>query len=69
MMQLIWESGPSSSRLGKILDANVRPDYRSVPQLGLTTLGSQIDPAADLLDEVAVTRGLNDMSSIPIRDC
>lgn len=26
MMQLIRESGPSSSRLGKILDANVRPD-------------------------------------------
>jgi SpoVK/Ycf46/Vps4 family AAA+-type ATPase len=47
--------------LRKILDANVRPDYQAVPQPGLTTLASQIDPATDLIDEIAVARGLNDI--------
>src|SRR5439155_4199197 len=28
---------------------------------GLTTLASQIDPATDLVDEIAVSRGLNDI--------
>ena len=52
---------PFAESLRKILDANVRPDYQAVPQPGLTTLASQIDPATDLIDEIAVARGLNDI--------
>src|SRR5258708_24098368 len=52
---------PFAESLRKILDANVRPDYQAVPQPGLTTLASQIDPATDLIDEIAVARSLNDI--------
>jgi SpoVK/Ycf46/Vps4 family AAA+-type ATPase len=52
---------PFAESLRKILDANVRPDYQAGPQPGLTTLASQIDAAADLVDEVSVSRGLNDI--------
>jgi SpoVK/Ycf46/Vps4 family AAA+-type ATPase len=43
------------------LDANVRPGYQSPAQPGLTTLAGQVDPAADLLDTIEVTRGLSDI--------
>lgn len=52
---------PFAESLRKILDANVRPDYQAGPQPGLTTLASQIDAAADLVDEISVSRGLNDI--------
>jgi SpoVK/Ycf46/Vps4 family AAA+-type ATPase len=52
---------PFAESLRKILDASVRPDYQAVPQPGLTTLASQIDPATDLIDEIAVARSLNDI--------
>jgi SpoVK/Ycf46/Vps4 family AAA+-type ATPase len=52
---------PFAESLRKILDANVRPDYQAVAQPGLTTLASQIDPAADLVDEIVAARGLNDI--------
>jgi SpoVK/Ycf46/Vps4 family AAA+-type ATPase len=39
----------------------VRPDYQAGPQPGLTTLASHIDAAADLVDEISVSRGLNDI--------
>jgi SpoVK/Ycf46/Vps4 family AAA+-type ATPase len=52
---------PFAESLRKILDANVRPDYQAGPQPGLTTLASQIDAAADLVDEITVSRGLNDI--------
>jgi len=51
---------PFAESLLKILDANVRPD-QAVPEPGLTTLASQIDAATDLVDEIAVSRGLNDI--------
>jgi hypothetical protein len=47
---------PFAESLRKILDASVRPDYQAVPHPGLTTLASQIDPATDLIDEIAVAR-------------
>ena len=47
--------------LRKIFDANVRPGYQAPAQPGLTTLASQVDPAADLLDAIEVTRGLSDI--------
>ncbi len=52
---------PFAESLRKILDANVHPDYQAGPQPGLTTLASQIDAAADLIDEISVSRGLNDI--------
>jgi SpoVK/Ycf46/Vps4 family AAA+-type ATPase len=52
---------PFADSLRKILDATVRPDYQASPQRGLTTLASQIDPATDLIDEIAVSRGLGDI--------
>src|SRR6266851_7533993 len=52
---------PFAESLRKILDASVRPDYQVIPQPGLTTLASQIDPATDLIDEIAVARSLNDI--------
>ncbi|SCB28310.1 ATPase family associated with various cellular activities (AAA) [Bradyrhizobium yuanmingense] len=52
---------PFAESLRKILDANVRADYQTAPQPGLTTLASQIDAAADLVDEIPVSRGLNDI--------
>jgi SpoVK/Ycf46/Vps4 family AAA+-type ATPase len=52
---------PFAESLRRILDANVRPGYQAPAQPGLTTLASQIDPAADLLDTIEVTRGLSDI--------
>jgi SpoVK/Ycf46/Vps4 family AAA+-type ATPase len=52
---------PFAESLRKILDATVRPDYQTGPPPGLTTLASQIDPAAQLIDEIAVSRGLGDI--------
>jgi SpoVK/Ycf46/Vps4 family AAA+-type ATPase len=52
---------PFAESLRKILDATVRPDYQIASQPGLTTLASQIDPAAQLIDEIAVSRGLGDI--------
>lgn len=52
---------PFADSLRKILDANVRPDYQAIPQPGLTTLASQINAATDLVDEITVSRGLNDI--------
>src|SRR5437879_3181407 len=56
---------PFADSLRKILDATVRPDYQTSPQPGLTTLASQIDPATDLIDEIAVSRGLGDIVVSP----
>jgi SpoVK/Ycf46/Vps4 family AAA+-type ATPase len=52
---------PFADSLRRILDATVRPDYKASGQPGLTTLASQIDPATDLVDEIATSRGLNDI--------
>ncbi|MDQ2081717.1 ATP-binding protein [Xanthobacteraceae bacterium Astr-EGSB] len=52
---------PFADSLRKILDANVRPDYQASGQPSLTALASQIDPATDLVDEITVSRGLNDI--------
>jgi SpoVK/Ycf46/Vps4 family AAA+-type ATPase len=52
---------PFAESLRKILDANVRPGSHGLPQPGLTALASQIDPAADLLDAIEVTRGFSDI--------
>lgn len=52
---------PFAESLRKILDANVHPDYQAGSQPGLTTLASQIDAAVDLVDEINVSRGLNDI--------
>jgi SpoVK/Ycf46/Vps4 family AAA+-type ATPase len=52
---------PLAESLRKILDANVRPGYQAPGQPSLTTLASQVDPAADLLDTIEVTRGLSDI--------
>jgi SpoVK/Ycf46/Vps4 family AAA+-type ATPase len=52
---------PFAESLRKILDANVRPGYQVPAQHGLTTLAGQVDPAADLLDTIEVTRGLSDI--------
>ena len=42
---------PLATSLRKILDANVRPDYRTGSQPGLTSLANQVDPATDLVDD------------------
>jgi SpoVK/Ycf46/Vps4 family AAA+-type ATPase len=52
---------PFAESLRRILDANVRPGYQDAAQPGLTTLASQVDPAADLVDAIEVTRGLLDI--------
>jgi SpoVK/Ycf46/Vps4 family AAA+-type ATPase len=52
---------PLADSLRKILEANVRPGYQTSAQPGLTSLASQVDPAADLLDAIEVTRGLSDI--------
>jgi hypothetical protein len=52
---------PFADSLRKILDANVRPAYQPPAQPGLTTLASQIDSVAFLLDAIEVTRGLSDI--------
>jgi SpoVK/Ycf46/Vps4 family AAA+-type ATPase len=52
---------PFADSLRKILEANVRPGYQVLPQPGLTTLASQVDPATDLLDQIEVARGLSDI--------
>jgi SpoVK/Ycf46/Vps4 family AAA+-type ATPase len=52
---------PFAESLRRILDATVRPDYKASGQSGLTALASQIDPATDLVDEIATSRGLNDI--------
>src|SRR5215813_1472341 len=52
---------PFADSLRRILDATVRQDYQGSGQPGLTTLASQIDPATDLVDEIATSRGLNDI--------
>lgn len=49
---------PFAEALRKILDANVRPDYQTAAHQGLTSLATQIDPATELVDEIAVTRSL-----------
>jgi hypothetical protein len=49
---------PFADSLRKILDSNVRPGYQAPAQPGLTTLASQIDSAAYLLEAIEVTRGL-----------
>ena len=51
---------PFADALRKILDANVGPDYQT-SQPRLTSLGSQVDPATSLIDEINVTRGLRDI--------
>ncbi|WP_065752326.1 AAA family ATPase [Bradyrhizobium paxllaeri] len=51
---------PFADALRKILDANVSPDYQA-SQPRLTSLGSQVDPATSLVDEINVTRGLRDI--------
>jgi SpoVK/Ycf46/Vps4 family AAA+-type ATPase len=52
---------PFAESLRRILDATVRPDYKASGQPSLTALASQIDPATDLVDEIATSRGLNDI--------
>lgn len=52
---------PFAEALRKILDSAVRPDYQAPAQSGLTNLATQIDPATDLVDEIPVSRGLNDI--------
>ena len=52
---------PFAESLRKILDANVRPGYQASTPSGLTTLASQVDPVADLLDAIELTRGLSDI--------
>jgi SpoVK/Ycf46/Vps4 family AAA+-type ATPase len=54
---------PFAESLRKILDANVRADYQSEGSTttGLTQLASEINPTNDLLEEIAVTRGLKDI--------
>ena len=52
---------PFADSLRKILDSNVRPGYQAPAQPGLTTLASQIDSVAYLLEEIEVTRGLSDI--------
>ncbi len=52
---------PFAEALRKILDANVRPDYQTATPQGLTSLAAQIDPATELVDEIAVTRSLADI--------
>jgi len=52
---------PFADSLRKILDATVRPDYQTNAQPGLTTLASQIDPTTDLIDEITVSRGLENI--------
>src|ERR1700677_3715824 len=56
---------PLATSLRKILDANVRPDYRTGSQPGLTSLANQVDPATDLVDEIEVTRSLRDIVLTP----
>ncbi len=51
---------PFADALRKILDANVGSDYQA-SQPRLTSLGSQVDPATTLVDEINVTRGLRDI--------
>ena len=55
---------PFADALRKILDANVGSDYQA-SQPRLTSLGSQVDPATTLVDEINVTRGLRDIVSKP----
>jgi SpoVK/Ycf46/Vps4 family AAA+-type ATPase len=52
---------PFADSLRKILDAAVRPDYQASNQPALTTLAHQIDPATELVDEITVGRGLNEI--------
>jgi SpoVK/Ycf46/Vps4 family AAA+-type ATPase len=52
---------PFADSLRKILDANVQPGYQASQQPRLTALANATDPAADLLDEIEVTRGLSDI--------
>jgi SpoVK/Ycf46/Vps4 family AAA+-type ATPase len=52
---------PFAESLRKILDANIRPGYQTSTKAGLTTLASQIDPTADLLDEIGITRGFSEI--------
>lgn len=52
---------PFADFLRKILDSNVRPGYQAPAQPGLTTLASQINSAAYLLEAIEVTRGLSDI--------
>lgn len=55
---------PFAKSLRKILDANVRADYRAIAP-GLTDLATHVDPAAELTDELDVTRGLQDIVLSP----
>ena len=52
---------PFADSLRKILDANVRQDNQSSTPQGLTGLSSQIDPTTDLVEEVELSRGLNEI--------
>jgi SpoVK/Ycf46/Vps4 family AAA+-type ATPase len=52
---------PFAESLRKILDANVQPGFQAPAQPGLTMFASQLDPAADLLDAIEVTRSLSDI--------
>lgn len=56
---------PFADSLRKILDANVSPAYQARPQSGLTNLAGEINPAAELIDEINVSRGLNDIVLSP----
>jgi SpoVK/Ycf46/Vps4 family AAA+-type ATPase len=52
---------PFAESLRKILDANVQPGYQAPAQPSLTSLANQVDPAADMLDAIEITRGLTDI--------
>jgi len=56
---------PLAEALRRILDATVRSDYQAPAQSGLTSLATQVDPATDLIDEIPVSRGLNDIVLSP----
>ena len=51
---------PFAESLRKILDANVQAGYQT-NVTGLTGLAAHVDPATELIDELDVTRGLQDI--------
>ena len=52
---------PFAEALRRILDANVPHSYQTINPPSLTHLATQIDPAADLVDEISLARGLQDI--------
>jgi SpoVK/Ycf46/Vps4 family AAA+-type ATPase len=52
---------PFAEALRKILDANVPQGYQVSSPPSLTSLGGQIDPTSELVDEINVSRGLQDI--------